>query len=382
MTVLVVWCLVVAAVVPGVVAGVTASAPSGTAVVSDTERARGTSLDVTATPGTVAAGVGDSIELTGTTTFDTGEVRLYLVGPRGRFLDSDGTSGRLETETVTAGLFDRSYEAFTRRGTYRLLVVSPRADGEFESTETLNRDTLPTDVTQPQAVDLVRTAYGMDEVVELTLRGETPALGIDPVSADGTLVGNEVVTVTGTTNRGGGTTFFVDLVETSGRVATSAEAAVDASTGTWEADLDLTGLAPGTYTLFADDTESSASTTVIIVTEETTPAETPVPTVQSDADTGAVDESGEPLETATGSTLENGTSGTDAANATVEQTTATNGSVNGTTNGSADGSTSGSSNAAAEGNGSTGGLVPGFGVGAAVTALAVAALAARRRSRR
>lgn len=389
---LVVWCLLVAAVLPGSVAGATAPTATDAGLQSDVERARGTTVTATASPGTVAAGVGDSVAVTGTTTFDAGDVRLYLVGPRGRFLGDDGSVGDVETARVAGGAFAATYESFARRGTYRLLVVSPRADGEFESTPTLGRDALPTSVTQRQAVDLVRAAYGRDEVVDLSLHAQTPRLGIDPVSADGTLVGDDVATVTGTTNRGADATVFVDLVAGNGRTVATAEADVDAVVGAWEADLDVDGVEPGAYTLSATDGASRASTTVIVVTEETTPTETPAEdatSVEDDAD--SVDEARDTVENATGAALANGTAGLEAANETTGGLVPGNASANesgaGGGNESVDGGANGSVNgtanatATAEGDGSTGGAVPGFGVGAFVAALAVVALTVRRRAR-
>jgi hypothetical protein len=403
LTGLVVWWLVVAAVVPGV-AGATVPAPADAGAVAAVEQARGTSVTVTASPATVAAGVGDSVAVTGTTTFDTGEVRLYLVGPRGRFLGDDGQAGDMETARVAGGAFAATYESFSRRGVHQLLVVSPRADGTFESTPTLGRDALPTDVTPQQAVDLVRAAYGRDEVVDLSLRAETPRLGIDPVSADGTLVGDEAATVTGTTNRGGDATVFVDLIAGNGRTVVTAETAVDAATGTWEVelDLDVDGVEPGAYTLSATDGASRAETTVVVVTEETTPTETPAEdTAPVGTDAGSADEADEARRTVdnvTGAALANGTAGLEAANETTgglvpgnaSATDGENASVDGNASRSANGTTTASANesadgtaganATAEGGGSTGGAVPGFGVGAFVAALVVA-IAVRRRTR-
>jgi hypothetical protein len=399
LTGLVVWCLVVAAVVPGL-AGAAVTAPADAGAVAAVEQARGTSITVTASPATVAAGVGDSVAVTGTTTFDAGEVRLYLVGPRGRFLGDDGQAGDMEAARVAEGGFAATYEAFSRRGVYRLLAVSPRGDGAFESTPTLGRDALPTDVTQQQAVDLVRAAYGRDEVVDLSLRAETPRLTIDPVSVDGTLVGDEAATVTGTTNRGGDATVFVDLIAGNGRTVATAETAVDAATGTWEVDLDVDGVEPGAYTLSATDGASRAETTVIVVTEESTPTETPAEDtapVGTDADTDAADEAREAVDNATGAALANGTAGLEAANETTGgvvpenasttdgENASVDGNANGTAsaNGSANGTASanGSANATAESGGSTSGAVPGFGVGAFVAALVVVAVVVRRRTR-
>lgn len=381
LTGLVVWWLLVAAVVPGAVGAVTSS-PADTTPLSETERATGTTVTASALPGTVAAGVGDRIDVVGTTTFDSGTVRLYLVGPRGRFLDSDGATGRLESESVSEGAFGVTYDAFAHRGTYRLLVVSPRSDGTFAATETLDRDALPSGVTQRQAVDLVKAAYGRDEVLDLSLRAATPALRIDPVSATGELARNETVEVTGTSNRGDGTPVLVGLRDGGGRAVQTAEATVDATTGTWETTLDLAGVEPGAYAVFADDGETSASTPALVVAEVTTPTETPSEAANVGETDDSADRAGETIDNVTGAALANATAGLDAANGTAGAATGANVNANETVDRLRNGTANGTTNAsAADGGGTTSGLVPGFGVGAAVAALVVAALGARRSRR-
>ncbi|WP_380676271.1 PGF-CTERM sorting domain-containing protein [Salinigranum sp. GCM10025319] len=344
------------------------------------ERVVGDTLDVTATPGTVAAGVGDAVEVTGNVS-DVSEVRLYLIGPRGTFLDATGYGQSMETEAVSEGEFSLPYEAFPSRGTYTLLVVSPRADGAFESAKHLGRGTLPSDMRREQAVDLVRSAYGGDEVVALTIRGETPSLAIDPFE-DGEVTRAEDVTVSGTSNRGGNAAVRVEVVDGEGRVAVYATAEVEAAMGRWSTELDTSELDPGTYTLYADDGASTASTVLVVVVDgsdgdanETTPTETPLPDSGGDAAGSA----NERLDNVTGAALDNATDGVDEAsnvtgNATggaagAENAGETTGTGNGTTNGTAAGTA-----------GSTSEGVPGFGALVAVVAVAVAALLARRRS--
>jgi PGF-CTERM protein len=343
------------------------------------ERTVGDTLDVTASPGTVAAGVGDSVEVSGNVS-DVPEVRLYLIGPRGTFLDATGNRQSMETEPVSEGDFSVPYEAFPSRGTYTLLVVSPRGDGTFETTETLGRDALPSDMRREQAVDLVRSAYGGDEVVALTLRGETPSLAIDPID-DGEVPRAEDVTVSGTSNRGGNAEVRVEVVDGEGRVAVYATAEVDAATGRWETDLDTSELDPGTYTLYADDAASTASTVLVVDADsdeeddgdEATPMETPLP------DAEAATNASERLDNVTGAALDNATDGVEEASNVTGNATGgaaeagnageTTAAGNGTTNGTAEGTA-----------GSTSEGVPGFGAIVAVVAVVVAAVLARRRS--
>ncbi|WP_318569076.1 hypothetical protein [Salinigranum marinum] len=336
---------------------------------SDTERVVGATLNVTVAPTTIAAGVGDAVVVSGETA-EVEDVRLYLVGPRGRFLDADGTAGAMETESVTGGTFSVAYESFGRRGAYTLLVVSPRADGAFTTTETLGRDALPSEMRRQQAIDVVKSAYGGDEVVELTIRGETPSLAIDPFPDDA-VPREEAVTVSGSSNRGEETSVVVDLLDGERQVATGEVATVNGSTGEWAAELDTSELPPGTYTLFADDGASTASSVLVIDDDGaggngTTPAETPFPAIDGDR-TASPDASGS-VATATGAAVENATGGAGTERPTSATTTSGTGNASGT------GTPQGTAGSTSEG-------LPGFGVPAAVTACAVVGLAARRRAR-
>jgi PGF-CTERM protein len=363
--------------------GEQADRPRDGGVRSDTERVVGATLNVTVAPTTIAAGVGDAVVVSGETA-TVEDVRLYLVGPRGRFLDADGTAEAMESESVTGGTFSVAYDSFDRRGTYSLLVVSPHADGAFATTETLGRDALPSGMRRQQAIDVVKSAYGRDEVVELTIRGETPSLAVDPF-ADGTVPREEAVTVSGTSNRGAETSVVVDVLDGERQVATGEVATVNGSTGEWSAELDTSELPPGTYTLFADDGASTASSVLVIVADDagegddgTTPAETPLPGIEGTATAGASDT----VDDATGAGLDNATDGGDdtsatAGNATVGSGATTTAATNGTgaqTGGTANATTAGTAESTSEG-------VPGFGVPVAVVACVVAGLVARRRAR-
>jgi PGF-CTERM protein len=357
---------------------------------SDTRRAAGETLNVTATPATLAAGVGDAITVSGDADADT--VRLYLVGPRGAFLDADGDTASMESES--GGTFVEAYRSFARRGTYTLLVVSPWTDGSFESDEQLGRDSLPTGMTHDQAVETVRSAYGGDEVLTLRLRGETPSIGMDPIEDGGAAYGEEL-TVSGTSNRGDGVSVSVDVLDGEGRPVASSVATVDAREGRWTTDIDTAELEPGRYTVFADDGASTASTTLLIDDgdegegNETTPAETPLPT--ETAPDATTPNASETVDDVTGAALENATEGLDDATSVVDagngtEDTAATGSANDTTNGSANSTTNGSANGTTNGTssgaeGSTSEGLPGFGVGVAVVAVAVATLVGRRRMR-
>lgn len=336
-------------------------------------------LQATVTPSTIAAGVGDAVEVSGSTSAPT--VRLYLVGPRGTFLGPDGRAERMGTARVASDAFSKQYTAFSRRGTYTLLVVSPGGDS-FASDKHLGRGSLPSEVTRRQAIDMVRSAYAGDEVVELTVQGRTPSLGIDSVSDDGTVTYGTDLSVSGTSNRGDGTDVAVELLDGSERTRASVAVTVDGPTGEWEGSLDTADLEPGTYTLLATTDASRASALVVIAVNETgTPAETPMvdddtPAPSGDSDQVAAAKS--TLDNATGAALTNGTDGLDAASGTNSQVTGaapsngTNATTNGTTDGSANGTATGD-------DGSTSGSLPGFGIGAVLAAVAVVLAIFRRR---
>jgi PGF-CTERM protein len=385
LTVLVALALV--AVVPDVGTATVAvgDRPDTGVVSSDTTRVVGDSLNVTATPAAVAASVGDSIEVSGSADGSVSAVRLYLVGPRGTFLDEAGRTEAMETASVADETFAVTYTAFSRRGSYSLLVVSPRADGGFETTEMLDRGSLPSGMTRDQAVDTVKHAYGGDEVVELTLRGETPSLAIDPIGEHGTVPREDGVEVSGTSNRGDGRSVTVDVLDGDGRVVAGTTATVDASAGRWSTKLDTSTLVSGTYTLYVDDLASTASAPLVVVDDEdatgaTTPAETPIST----RDAGAVGtpNASETIDDVTGAALTNATDGLDNAtsvlggsktNATANATANETANASATGNGSVDDSASGADGSTSEG-------LPGFGVVAALAAVVALAVAARRRT--
>jgi PGF-CTERM protein len=348
---------------------------------SDVARAVGGTLNVTATPGTVAAGVGDTVAISGMASVET--VRLYLIGPRGTFLDARGESEAMETDAVSDGAFSEMYEAFGRRGTYTLLVVSPRGDGVFAASETLDRDALPSELRRDQAVDLVRSAYGGDEVVELTLRGATSSLSVDPFDGDAVPRVTDLE-VSGRSNRGDGTEVYVDLLDGDQRVVTGAVATVDASTGTWSTTLDTADLAPGSYTLFVDDGETDASRVVIVepaAGETETPAETPLPDDTGDtADATGAAAANETVDEVTNRTLQNATDGLEQANEVVGNTGGNGTTGNATGEATTGGTGTASANATTNGTSTetTSEGVPGFGSGVTVAAVVVTALAARR----
>jgi PGF-CTERM protein len=249
-------------------------------------------------------------------------------------------------------------------------------------------------MTHDQAVETVRSAYGGDEVLVLRLRGETPSIGIEPIEDGGVSYG-EALTVSGTSNRGNDVSVNVDVLDGESRPVASSVAAVDATTGEWTTDVDTAELEPGRYTVFVDDGASTASTTLLIddgdedEDNETTPAETPLPTDAAPGDAATPDAS-ETVDDVTGASLENGTDGVEDARSVVGagngSAETASGSANGTTSGSANGTTDGTANGttngtASEADGSTSEGLPGFGVGVAVAAVVVATLAGRRRTR-
>jgi PGF-CTERM protein len=87
---------------------------------------------------------------------------------------------------------------------------------------------------------------------------------------------DESVVVSGTSNREAGTTIFLELVRDDGRTVPLAEAAV--RNGTWNTTVDFSVVEAGTYTMRATDDETDASVRVEVVDELPTPTPTASPT--------------------------------------------------------------------------------------------------------
>jgi PGF-CTERM protein len=279
---------------------------------------------------------------------------------------------------VSSNAFSEAFAAFWQRGMYTLIVITPGSDG-FETDPALGRESLPSGLTQQQAVAVVRRAYSGDEVVELSISAHTPSLGIDTVADDGMTTYGTAVTVSGRSNRANGTDVTLELLDGSGRVITTALTDVNGVTGEWSADLNTSDVEPGSYTVVASTDVSDASAGLVVVADETeTPAEPLAETSAADESTGESDalaSERETLDNVTDAALANGTEEVEAAGgsqaAAPNSRNATDGGANATTNRTANGTADGS-------DGSTSSSLPGFGVGAVVAAVVVVVLAARR----
>jgi hypothetical protein len=209
----------------------------------------------------VAATGDDEVRITGTAVGQGDSVRVYLISPRGHFLGTDATAGQSETIDVNDGEFEEEYDAFDTRGTYTFLIVSQGRDGEYASNYGFGDATRESDLTPQQAVEIVNDEYtgaGVDDqMVELTVRAETPSLTINDFTADGQVVQGEAM-VSGTSNREDGTPVFIEVVGERQEIIASTEGEVNGKTGEWSARVNLSDAETGTYTLRVSDDESSS----------------------------------------------------------------------------------------------------------------------------
>jgi PGF-CTERM protein len=215
----------------------------------------------------IAAGVDDEVTLEGTALGQGDNVRIYLIGPRGDFLDENGNEVTTETGLPTADIddeeFDLDFSGFENRGTYRFLVIGNGRDGDFASNAGLEGSSqLPAGKTPQQAAAIVEDEYSGagvdDQIVSLTLSAENPSLSINDFTQNGQVAQGEVE-VSGESNREDGTTVFVEVLGQNENVVASGEAEVNGSDNMWSTTLDLSDVETGTYTLQADDDEASES---------------------------------------------------------------------------------------------------------------------------
>jgi len=227
----------------------------------------------------IAADVGDEVTLSGTALGQGDDVRVYQVGPRG---DVEFLSPSIDEEE-----FEEDFGNFDNRGEYTFIVVGQGRDGSYAlpggDDDTLGGE-LTGEETQQQIVEIINDEYtgaGVDDqIVELTLQAENPQLTIDDFTTDGQVAQGEVE-ISGTSNREDETTVFIEVLGQNENVIASTEAEVNGSTSEWEATIDMSDVETGTYTLRADDDESSAELDFEVVDTLSTPTETPAPDTET-----------------------------------------------------------------------------------------------------
>jgi hypothetical protein len=251
---------------------------------------------------TEIAATGDNeVKIAGTAVGQGDNVRVYLIGPRGRFLGADGTAGQSETLDVDDERFEQEYDAFDTRGEYTFIIVSRGRDGEYASDYGFGGVALQSDLTPQQAVAIVNDEYtgaGVDDqVVELTLQAETPSLTIDHFTTNGEIVPKEA-TITGTSNREDGTPIFVEVTDENQDVVASAEAEVNGTTSEWSTRINLSDAETGSYTLRVSDFQVSSHLEFEIVGSIETATRT-LSGEQTETEATAVEPAEEPTETPT-----------------------------------------------------------------------------------
>ncbi|AUV84152.1 hypothetical protein C2R22_21470 (plasmid) [Salinigranum rubrum] len=226
----------------------------------------------------IAATGDDVVSISGTAVGQGDNVRVYLVGPRGRFLGTDGTTGQVESIDIDGDRFTEDYGAFDTRGRYTFLVISKGRDGEYASDYGFGESALQPGLTSQQAVEIINDEYtgaGVDDqIVELTLHAESPSLTVDDFTTNGQVVARKV-TVSGNSNRERGTDIFIEVLRNDHSVITSSEAKVDGSNGMWSTKIDLSAVETGTYTLHTNSGEISTSLEFELVESIDIPTQTP-----------------------------------------------------------------------------------------------------------
>ncbi|MFC7045754.1 PGF-CTERM sorting domain-containing protein [Halobacteriaceae archaeon GCM10025711] len=282
---------------------------------SATIRAQEGDLSAQLSSSTIAFDVGDEVTLSGTSVGGGETVNVFIVGPR----------GTTTTDTISVGErnedFEEDYAVFDERGRYQLIVVGSGRDGRFNDARNpseLVEEDIPETASQQQAVDIIVDAYddaGSDDtIIELSVQSENPSLTIDDIGTDGQ-VEPGTVNVSGTSNREDETTVFLEVTDDQGNVIQSAEAELNGSTNEWQTDIDMSNVEPGTYTMRADDDESTAQVQFEVVESV---AETTT-TTAADNETTTEEET----TTTTTTTTEETTTTTEETTTTTEETTTT-----------------------------------------------------------
>ena len=221
----------------------------------------------------VAAEVGDGVTVAGSALGQGSEVRVYKIGPRGTV--------QYRTPDVEDEQFSVEFAGIDTHGTHTVLVVGRGRDQEYAATPNEIDDEITGEETQQQAIEIVRAEYSGagidDQIVRLDLEATYPHLTIDDVTTNGQ-VAQGTVTVSGTSNREGGTVVYVEVLDGDGTVVAADEAEVNGSADTWSTTVDLSDAEPGAYTIRADDGEVSASMAFELVDSLSTPSETPFET--------------------------------------------------------------------------------------------------------
>jgi major cell surface glycoprotein (TIGR04216 family) len=262
------------------------------------------SLEASLDTNSVAYNVGDEVEVSGTSVGNGDSVRYYVLGPRG-----SATANSVSVEDDNN--FSEDVSQFTDRGTYNIVLIGRGRDSNYArsnadlATSGSNQDNvignsdqspLAGSNTREQNLEVIRDVYedaGVDDnLVMLSLQAENAQLTIDPLSQSGTVTPTEV-TITGTSNREDDTEVFIEVLNTDEESIASATADVDGSTSSWETTIDMSSVPPGSYTIRAQDDESTAerdfqlasSTPTATPDEETPTPEDDTPTEEPDTPT-------------------------------------------------------------------------------------------------
>jgi hypothetical protein len=229
----------------------------------------------------VGSTTGDTIRLTGQIEGVGEEVRVHVISPRGTLRNPPiGTQTRVQNTSIEIE-FGQQLET---EGKYLIVAVAPGRDGEFAPTDA-QLDSIATAEAQTQTqvaeqlVDAYQPAGGDDRVRKTSFLGQPPRVTIGEVGADGRAP-PEIVQIQGETNRGPNQEIYVTLQDSNRTSVRTTTGTVNDSADQWHAELNLSGVQAGEYTLSAAGPAAQASTQIEVV-NPVTPAEqfpTSVPT--------------------------------------------------------------------------------------------------------
>ncbi|MCY4732627.1 T9SS type A sorting domain-containing protein [Natronomonas gomsonensis] len=231
----------------------------------------------------IAVASNDEVTLSGLAVGQT-DVVYYVVGPRGDVMTSNLSVDEQE--------FSRDIGGFDRRGVHEIVVVGTGRDGGYETPPSTVVSQVGSSATQEQAIEVIKDRHsgaGVDDVwVQTNLTAESARVTLEAADR----LGQEEVTISGTSNRQPDTVYFIEMADDNGNIVASGESEVNAN-GTWNLTLDLSEVETGMYTLSVEGDEASAMQRVEVAESVTTetPTATPEPTATAESTLTATAES-------------------------------------------------------------------------------------------
>lgn len=222
----------------------------------------------------VGSEASDTITLTGQVQGVGEEIRVHVINPRGELRNPPtGTQTRLYNTSIDFAFGQR----LELEGKYLVVAVAPGRDGKFAPTDAqLNSIATEEAQTQTQVIERLIDAYqptgGDDQVRTTSFLGQPSRITIGEVGADGRVPPTGTAQLQGETNRGSDQEIYITLENNNQAPVRTTIGVVNDSADQWYAELDLSGVQAGEYTLNAEVPAAQTSTQIDVV-EPATPAE-------------------------------------------------------------------------------------------------------------